>query len=63
MHYDDFGIRISYLHLKMMARGMKHTHLKLKHIKRLCGLKGRTAKACLAEYEEKYRKKTTVNHS
>lgn len=51
---DYFGYQLSTHHfnLKLMAMGMKFRGIKFTDLKKYYGLKGRTAKECLPQFEE-----------
>lgn len=61
--YFGYQLAIHHMELKLMAKGMKlNRHSKLTPIKQYYGLKGRTAKDCLPQFEEiqnKYRESLT----
>ncbi|MFA5300892.1 MAG: hypothetical protein WC389_22095 [Lutibacter sp.] len=58
--YFAFQIATHHFNLKLMAKGMTFRGIKFTDIKRYYGLKGRSAKDCLAQFEaivEDYKRK------
>ena len=50
--FFTYQLAINRSNLKLMSDGMKFRGIKLKDIKEYYGLKGRTAKDCLVEFEK-----------
>lgn len=49
--YFKYQLAVHHFNLKLMARGMKFNGIKFTDIKTYYGLKGRSAKDCLPEFE------------
>jgi hypothetical protein len=51
---DYFGFQLATHHfnLKLMAKGMKFKNIKFTDLKKHYGLKGKSAKDCLAQFEQ-----------
>jgi len=63
---DYFGYQLSVHHfnLKLMAKGMKFRNITFTQIKNYYGLKGKSAKDCLPQFEEilnNYKKQLVVD--
>lgn len=50
--YFSYQLAVHHFNLKLMSRGMTCKGIKFKDIKDYYGLKGRTAKDCLVQYEQ-----------
>lgn len=50
--YFGYQLAVHHFNLKIMAKGLKCRNIKFTDIKKYYGLKGRTAKDCLTQFEE-----------
>lgn len=50
--YFKFQLSVHHFNMKLMAKGMTFKAIKFTDIKRYYGLKGRSAKDCLLQFEE-----------
>jgi hypothetical protein len=50
--YFSYQLAVHHFNLKLMSKGMTCKGIKFTDIKKYYGLKGRTAKDCLLQYEE-----------
>lgn len=51
VNYFGYQLATHHFNLKLMAKGLKFGGIKLKDLKDYYGLKGRTAAACLSQFE------------
>ena len=52
INYFGYQLSVHHFNLKVMASGMKFRGIKFTDLKKYYGLKGRTAKDCLPQYEQ-----------
>jgi len=50
--YFWYQLSVHHYNLKLMSKGIMSRNIKLKDLKHYYGLKGKTAAACLSQYEE-----------
>lgn len=50
--YFEYQLAVHHFNMKLMARGMKFANIRFTDIKKYYGLKGRSAKDCLMQFEE-----------